>query len=257
MPALTLPAARVGDNRGMRVVSLVPSLTELVWELAPGALAGRTRFCDAPAEMAAAVPAFGGTKDPDVEAIVRLQPDLVVANREENRAEDVAALRGAGLEVLVTEIETVDEALAAIAEIGRRLGAEDAAAALVAEVQAAAAEPPGAAEGVRVFVPIWRRPLLGLGGQTYGGDVLRVCGAVNVLADRPRYPRVTLEEVAALEPDMVLLPDEPYRFGEAHLEEFAGVAPARLVDGRWLWWYGPRMAESFRALRRVLAEARV
>lgn len=107
----------------MRVVSLVPSLTELVWTLSPGALVGRTKFCDAPAEMAGVVPAVGGTKDPDVGAIVALEPDLVVANREENRREDVEELRARGVRVLVTEIDSVEEAFEAIRELGQALGA--------------------------------------------------------------------------------------------------------------------------------------
>ncbi|WP_373324302.1 helical backbone metal receptor [Tepidiforma flava] len=239
----------------MRVVSLVPSLTELAWALEPGALAGRTRFCTEPPEMAARVPAFGGTKDPDVAAIAALRPDLVIANREENRREDVEALEACGLRVMVTVIDSVEEALAAIAEIGRALGREAEAAALAAGVREVLAEPLPVGP-VRVFVPIWRTPLLGLGGRTYGSSMLEAAGAVNVLAGRERYPQVTLEEVAALRPELVLLPDEPYRFREEHAAEFASIAPARLVDGKLLWWYGPRMAASLRELRRLLAGAR-
>jgi ABC-type Fe3+-hydroxamate transport system substrate-binding protein len=239
----------------MRVVSLVPSLTELVWALAPGVLVGRTKFCDEPAEMAAAVPAFGGTKDPDVAAIAAAAPDLVIANHEENRREDVEALRARGIRVLVTEIDSVAEAFAAIRALGEELGAEERAEAIVQEAADALAEPP-AAPPVRVFVPIWRRPLLGLGGNTYGSSMLEACGAVNVLAGRPRYPEVSPGEVAALRPDLVLLPDEPYRFSADHVAEFAGIAPARVVDGRLLWWYGPRMAASVRALKALFREVR-
>lgn len=239
----------------MRVVSLVPSLTELVWALAPGVLVGRTKFCDEPAEMAAAVPAFGGTKDPDVAAIAAAAPDLVIANHEENRREDVEALRARGIRVLVTEIDSVAEAFAAIRALGQELGAEERAEAIVQEAADALAEPP-AAPPVRVFVPIWRRPLLGLGGDTYGSSMLEACGAVNVLAGRPRYPEVSPGEVAALRPDLVLLPDEPYRFSADHVAEFAGIAPARVVDGRLLWWYGPRMAASIRALKALFREVR-
>jgi ABC-type Fe3+-hydroxamate transport system substrate-binding protein len=239
----------------MRVVSLVPSLTELVWALAPGVLVGRTKFCDEPTDMAAAVPVFGGTKDPDVAAIAAAAPDLVVANHEENRREDVEALRARGIRVLVTEIDSVAEAFAAIRALGQELGAEERAAAIVQEAADALAEPP-AAPPVRVFVPIWRRPLLGLGGNTYGSSMLEACGAVNVLAGRPRYPEVSPGEVAALRPDLVLLPDEPYRFSADHVAEFAGIAPARVVDGRLLWWYGPRMAASVRALKALFREVR-
>jgi ABC-type Fe3+-hydroxamate transport system substrate-binding protein len=205
--------------------------------------------------MAAAVPVFGGTKDPDVAAIAAAAPDLVIANHEENRREDVEALRARGIRVLVTEIDSVAEAFAAIRALGQELGAEERAEAIVQEAADALAEPP-AAPPVRVFVPIWRRPLLGLGGNTYGSSILEACGAVNVLAGRPRYPEVSPGEVAALRPDLVLLPDEPYRFSADHVAEFAGIAPARVVDGRLLWWYGPRMAASVRALKALFREVR-
>lgn len=239
----------------MRVVSLVPSLTELVWTLRPGALVGRTKFCDAPAEMAGVVPVVGGTKDPEVGAIVALEPDLVVANREENRREDVEALRARGVRVLVTEIDSVEEAFGAIRELGRELEAVEGAEAVVREAQEALAEDSGG-PAVRVFVPIWRRPLLGLGSGTYGSSLIEACGAVNVLAGRPRYPEVSLDEVARLRPDVVFLPDEPYRFTEEHAMEFARVGPVRVVDGRLLWWYGPRMASSIRALKALFREGR-
>ncbi len=237
----------------MRVVSLVPSLTELVWTLAPESLAGRTRFCTEPPE-AGDVPVVGGTKDPDVGSIVDLRPDLVIANKEENREADVASLRAAGLDVLVTEPDTVVEAAGTIMEVGRRLGRTPAAGLIVEGIEAELGRVP---EGpaVRVFVAVWRQPLLGLGSNAYGHDVIVRCGAVNVLAGRERYPEVIAEELRELAPDLVLLPDEPYRFGPRHIAEFAAVAPARVIDGKLLWWYGPRIADSLRELKAVLGEA--
>lgn len=236
-----------------RIVSLVPSLTELVWWFGRGeALAGRTRFCTEPAELAAIVPAFGGTKNPKVEHIVALGPDLVLANKEENRREDVEALRAAGLEVLLTDPNTVDEAIAMILEVGERLGAEAKARVLVEEIREALDE--GVPPEVRVFVAIWKKPLMGLGGQTYGHDLLERVGATNVLGGQRRYPEVTLETLGELAPDLVLLPDEPYPFKEADRAGFEAVAPARVVDGKMLWWYGPRMPDAIRELRRLLRE---
>ena len=195
-----------------RIVSLVPSLTELVWWFGCGdALLGRTRFCEEPAGEIEVVPTVGGTKNPDVEAIVAIEPDLVIANREENRREDVEALRDAGLHVLLTDPNSVEEALAMIAGMGEVLGREVEAAGLVGEVRAAVAEGSGE-RPTELFVPIWRNPLMGLAGGTYGDSVLKAAGATNVLADRTRYPEVTLDEVAALKPEAILLPDEPYRF---------------------------------------------
>ena len=237
-----------------RIVSLVPSLTELVWRLGCGnALHGRTRFCEEPAGKIEVVPTIGGTKNPDLEAIAEIAPDLVIANREENRREDVEALRAAGLNVLLTDPNSVEEALAMIAELGEALGRETEAEGLVGEVRAAVDEG-GGGKQTALFVPIWRNPLMGLAGGTYGDSVLEAAGASNVLTGQARYPEVTLEEVAALGPEAILLPDEPYRFNKGHVPEFADIAPTVVVDGKLLWWYGPRMPEAIRELRRIVRE---
>ncbi len=237
-----------------RIVSLVPSLTELVWWLGcADELAGRTRFCVEPAGEIERVPAFGGTKTPDLAAIMGLAPDLVLANREENRREDIEALRAAGLEVLLTDPNSVEEALAMIAALGGLLGREAAAGRLVTDVRAAIGE--GSRERrPRLFVPVWQNPLMGLAGGAYGDSVLAAAGAANVLGGRTRYPDVTLAEVAALAPEAILLPDEPYRFSERHTPTFAAIAPTALVDGKLLWWYGPRMPRAIRELRRIVRE---
>lgn len=238
-----------------RIVSLVPSLTELIADFGlADRLVGRTRFCTEPAALAASVPAVGGTKDPKVDRVIALAPDLVIANREENRREDVEALRAAGLRVLVTCPDTVDEAIAMVSELGSLLGCEVQATALVTATREALGAP-GPAHAPRVFVPIWYQPLLGLGSQSYGHDLLVRCGAVNVLEGQPRYPETTLAEVALLRPDLVLLPDEPFPFDASHIPAFVALAPVRLVDGKSLWWYGPRMPASIRALKELLRSA--
>ena len=240
----------------MRIVSLVPSLTELVWWLGAGPrLVGRTVYCTEPPEMAAAVPAFGGTKTPDIEGIATLRPDLVIANREENRREDVEALESRGLRVLVTNIESIEDATAVIADLGALLGAEDRAADLVGRIRECAAARPAAGRP-RVFAAVWGKPLMGLGSSTFGHAMLTAAGAANVLEGVPRYPLVTFEALRAAEPELILLPDEPYRFRERHLPTFAAIAPTRLIDGKLLWWYGPRIPESIRTLRGVIDEAR-
>lgn len=237
----------------MRIVSLVPSLTELVWVLAPGSLVGRTRFCVEPPEVRI-VPAVGGTKDPNVAAIVALAPDLIIANREENRREDVEALRLAGLEVMVTDPSSVEGAMETMVAIAARLGMEDRGWELARDAAAVVREPlPD--HRPHVFVAVWHEPLMGLGSESYGHDLLERSGAINVLGGQPRYPHVTLEEVQALRPDLVLLPDEPYPFKERHVAAYDPVAPARIIDGKLLWWYGPRMAESMRILRSIFSEA--
>ncbi|GAB4322258.1 MAG: helical backbone metal receptor [Dehalococcoidia bacterium] len=231
-----------------RIVSLVPSLTELLcWLGAGDRLVGRTQFCVEPPGLAARVPAFGGTKTPRVREIVALAPDLVIANKEENRREDVEALQAAGLPVLLTDPTTVRGAVATVREIGAVTGCAGRADALATDIERELARRP--ATGPRVFVAVWRKPLMGLGSDSYGHDLLEAAGAANVLAGRPRYPEVTLDELGDLRPDLILLPNEPYRFEERHVAEFAPLAPARVVDGKVLWWYGPRIPAALRALR--------
>lgn len=236
-----------------RIVSLVPSLTELIWKFGRGeSLVGRTRFCTEPAGEIERVPAVGGTKNPRVERITALNPDLVVANREENRLEDVESLRAAGLRVIVTDPNGVAEALEMITELGAVLGCERKAAALVGEVEAALAEPMPRARP-RVFVAVWQKPLLGLGAESYGHDLIERAGAENVLRHRPRYPELSPDELIKLAPDLILLPDEPYPFGEKDAAEFRRIAEARQIDGKVLWWYGPRLPDAIHTLRTVFS----
>lgn len=238
------------------IVSLVPSLTELLFWLGAGdAVAGRTRFCEAPAGLVERVPIVGGTKNPRLDRILALEPELVIANREENRREDVEALRAAGLEVLVTDPCDLPGAIAMVRELGERLGCTAKAEALARETEEALANVVAPARKPRVFVAIWLEPLMGLGGESYGHDLVERCGAENVLAARPRYPELTLAELASLAPDLILLPDEPYPFAPRHLPVFEGIAPARIVDGKLLWWYGPRMPAAIRALNALFLEA--
>ncbi len=238
----------------MRIVSLVPSRTELVWWLGRGEwLVGRTRFCVEPPEVREAVPVVGGTKNPRVERIAGLRPDLVLANREENRQEDVEALRVRGLEVLVTDPNSLEEALGMIEELGERLEVRGRASELLRESREEM-DPTARGTGPRVFVAVWDRPLMGMGNETYGHSLLEWAGGRNVLAGERRYPDVSREELGALGPDLILLPDEPYRFGARHLEEFERIAPARLFDGKAMWWYGPRIPGALRTLRAALAD---
>lgn len=223
-----------------RVVSLVPSLTEAIAVSAPGLLAGATDYCTHPAGLD--VPRVGGSKYPSVERILALAPDLVVANAEENRREDVEALRDAGVAVWVTYPRTLDEALVSL---GRLLAALDAGEpAWLAAARADWAPPPPPAAR-RAVIPVWRRPWVVVGSQTFAGDVLRRLGIHNLYDDAPeRYPRPRLAEILARDPDLVVLPDEPYAFTpDDGPESFPGMRCA-FVSGRHLTWYGPSLAEA-------------
>ncbi|MFJ8695370.1 helical backbone metal receptor [Streptomyces roseolilacinus] len=237
----------------MRVVSLVPSLTEAVAVTAPGALVARTDWCTHPADLG--VPRIGGTKNPDVAAVTALRPDLVVANEEENRPEDLAALRAAGLDVLVTEIRDLEQALRELDRVLRACGVPSRPRWLdEAEGAWSALAPDGPPR--RAVVPVWRRPWMVLGRDTFAGDLLARLGVANVYAGHAeRYPRVPLDELRAAGADLVVLPDEPYRFtADDGPEAFAGL-PAALVDGRHLTWYGPSLVRAPRVLGRALRAA--
>ena len=231
----------------------MPSLTELVcWLGAGGELSGRTRFCTDPPGIVGAVPIVGGTKNPHVDRIIALNPALVLANKEENRKEDILALRAAGLDVMLTDPNSVAEAVAMVRALGERLGRRAEAESLAAETEAAIGER-RVAHRPRVFVAVWKEPLMGLGRDTYGHDLVEIAGGENVLRDRSRYPVTTRGELAALRPDFILLPDEPYPFAPADAEGLADIAPARVIDGKLAWWYGPRMPGAIRELRRLFA----
>ncbi|MEV4685082.1 helical backbone metal receptor [Streptomyces kurssanovii] len=236
----------------MRVVSLVPSLTEAVAATAPGLLVGVTDWCTHPPGLDAA--RVGGTKNPDVPAVLRLRPDLVIANEEENREPDLTALREAGVEVLVTEVRDLDQAFS---ELERVLvtGCSLARPRWLDEARRAwaAVEP---LPELRAVVPVWRRPWMVLGRDTFAGDLLARLGVVNVYAQHPeRYPRIPLQELTASGAQAVVLPDEPYRFtADDGPEAFPGL-PAALVDGRYLTWYGPSLRSAPAELSAALAAA--
>lgn len=244
-----------------RIVSLVPSTTELLCALGlEDALVGVTVYCVEPRDVVREKTRIGGEKNPDLEKIQALDPDLVVANVEENRREDIDRLRAWSIPVWVAYPRTVAEGIGFIGELGALTGAEVRARALLQEleplherVRAACARRPPAA----VFYPIWRGPYMTINANTYIHDMLRVCGGRNIFGDRPeRYPTVTLDEVAALRPEVILLPDEPFRFRRAHVADFDAYpdVPAvrdgriHLVDGKPFSWHGPRIAEALRTV---------
>lgn len=246
-----------------RIVSLVPSLTEALFAFGAGErMVGRTRYCLLPPRGVGRVAKVGGTKKVDVACVLSLEPDLVVAVREENTREDVEALTGAGVEVFVGAPETVDGAIRMLGELAERVGATGGrSGAVLGPIERVyerlRSEQP--ADPRSVFVPIWRDPYMSVGSDTYVHDVLRTCGGENVCGDTTRYPIVTLEEVEEMSPEVVLLPDEPYPFSAEDLPEmYALDVPAAredrvfLVDGKLLTWYGPRMASSLTQLSALL-----
>lgn len=235
------------------VVSLVPSLTEAVAASAPELLVGATDWCSHPAELA--VTRVRGTKNPDVAAVIALAPDLVLANEEENRPEDLRALRAAGLRVMVTTVRSLEEGFG---ELHRVLtsGCGLPRPAWLDEARSAWAGA-RAEFDVRALVPVWRRPWMVLGRDTFAGDLLAHLGVRNVYAGHAeRYPRIPLAQLAAPgRAEVVVLPDEPYRFTAEDGPEAFPATPAALVDGRHLTWYGPSLVEAPQVLGAALRTA--
>jgi ABC-type Fe3+-hydroxamate transport system substrate-binding protein len=244
-----------------RIVSLVPSLTEGLFSFGVGErVVGRTRYCLWPPRAVGRVPTVGGTKKVDVRRVLELEPDLVVAVKEENTRENIEELEEAGIPVFVGAPEDVVGAIRLLRELAGRVEAPRTQAVMGPIERVYGRLKNGAArEAPRVFVPIWKKPYMSIGSDTYVHDVLETCGGENVCGDAMRYPTITLEEVEAAQPEIVLLPDEPYPFSAEDLEDFYALdVPAassdrmHLVDGKLLAWYGPRMASSFVQLAALL-----
>ena len=234
----------------MRIVSLCPSLTELVFDLGlGGSLVGITKWCVHPAERVGAVEKVGGTKDPDVARIAALAPDLVLLNEEENRVEDAEALRSAGVPLHVSFPRTVQDTADMVRSIGAAVGRPAGAERIARDIEARAARARAAAAGappVRFAYLIWRKPWMAVNADTFAHALLALAGGDNVFGGRAeRYPEITAAELAAAEPDLVLLATEPFPFTEKHAEELAlatGLPRARfrIADGEYLSWHGSR-----------------
>jgi ABC-type Fe3+-hydroxamate transport system substrate-binding protein len=223
------------------VVSLVPSITEALASVRRAAVVGATDWCTHPADLGETVEArVRGTKNPDLAAIRALTPDLVVANKEENRELDVRRLRQAGTRVWVTDIETVPQAVASLERLLDALGWDRPAWLAQARDDWCGDLPPVTR---RVAVAVWRDPWMVVGRDTFTGDLVRRLGWDNVFSDSAdRYPKVALGELDAAGADVVLLPDEPYVFTEEDGPEAFEHTPTELVSGRLLTWYGPSLA---------------
>lgn len=266
-----------------RVVSLVPSDTLNVFALGAGdRLVGRTRYCVEPRGLLEAIPEVGGTKDVDVRAVRELEPDLVLVNQEENSRAHVEELARLQLLVFVAFPRRVADGLSHLARLARILGAEQASRDLllrgVRALRALEETPP---RPLGVFVPIWMEPLMTVNADTFISDAVRLAGGRNVFEGRERryplqadlgaaqarpagerdtrYPRVTLDEVAAHAPEVVLLPDEPHPFTDADAQVFRERLPAAKVvfcGGRDLSWYGARSVDGLPRLRALFDSLR-
>lgn len=236
-----------------RIVSLVPSLTEAVAVSTPGLLVGATQWCTHPADLD--VLRVGGPKNPSIPKIRSLKPDIIIANEEENRKDDVERMRSAGLNVWVTKMDDVDQTITSLQRLFTGplgLSQNPTWLAQAEEIWTR----PARLTGIRVAVPIWRDPWIWVGGNTYADDVLRRMSWTNVGASiGPRYPQAEIDDLLAVPrgADVILLPDEPYAFStEDGPEAFPDSVQVIPVSGRALFWYGPAMIEAHKVLDSLL-----
>lgn len=256
--ALVLPEA------AQRIVSLVPSLTETLFALGCArTVVGVTRYCTEPAEAVKRVERVGGTKNPDCERIRALRPDLVVVNAEENRREDFEALERSGLTVFVSFSHRARDVVELIRKLGVLTATVAAAQTLGDEIAAVLQqiERHSTSARRRVFCPIWKNPWMSFNQETYADDMLWLAGGANVCRERTeRYCTVELDDIAAADPEVILLPDEPYVFAPKDLASLAPLSATsahrhhriHFIDGKALSWYGPRTATALRYLERIV-----
>lgn len=255
----------------LRVVSLVPSLTEAVALTMPEILVGATDYCTHPAGLDVA--RLGGSKYPDVARVLALKPDVVLMNVEENRLSDASALSEAGVPIYRTYPLTVDDALRELGGMLAFLGAPAEPGWLAAAraawarvcpapvcpaIEGPAIEGPVIEGPVMAVIPVWRKPWIVLGRDTFAGDVLRRLGVGNVFGDDPeRYPRPGIEEIMARRPELAVLPDEPYMFTEDDGPQYFPGMRHAFVSGRHLTWYGPSLADAPALLRSQLCSGQL
>ena len=244
-----------------RIVSLVPSQTELLHDLGlEASVAGITKFCIHPGEWFRSKTRVGGTKQINCNVITSLQPDLIIANKEENVKEQVEDL-AADYPVWVSDIQTLDDALAMIADLGALTGTSGRAESIIKAISTGFAElgqyRAGLTRHSRTAYFIWRNPYMTAGGDTFIHDMLKHCGLDNVFSSHSRYPETNTAELQRLGCDLLLLSSEPYPFRQQHIDELQEQLPDTrilLVDGEMFSWYGSRLRYAADYFRKILQE---
>lgn len=230
-----------------RIVSLVPSQTELLYDLGlDETVQGITKFCVHPDSWFRNKTRVGGTKQLHIDKIKELKPDLIIANKEENLEEQVMEL-AKDYPVWISDIGDIEEGLDMIRAVGELVDKEEKANSIARDIATGFELLQQAEEKKRVLYFIWREPWMSVGGDTFISNVIETIGWENVLKEQKRYPEIVLEEVAIYKPDLVLLSSEPYPFKEKHIAEVQAAIPhaeVLLVDGEMFSWYGSRMLKA-------------
>lgn len=241
----------VPDKKYSRIISLVPSQTELLFYLGlEKEVTGITKFCIHPTEWYRNKPRVGGTKNINFKIIQQLSPDLIIANKEENVKEQVENL-AEKYDVWITEVNNLSDAIKMIEDIGKLIGRTEPASVLTLQVneefkklENISSNPSGV---IRTAYFIWKDPYMVAGSDTFINDMMNYCGLENVFADQNRYPQITLDEVKEKNTELILLSSEPFPFKEKHKEQIQkqiGGVKIELVDGEMFSWYGSRLLKS-------------
>lgn len=234
-----------------RIISLVPSITELLYDLdLEEEVVGITKFCVHPPKWYKTKPRIGGTKTIHIEQVKALQPDLIIANKEENQQDKIEAL-STSFPVWISDIKTMEQGIKMIAEIGQLTNRTAQATELTTtyrtqEKKWELISKPN--KPLRAIYLIWQKPYMTIGGDTYINDCLKKGGFKNIYDHQTRYPETTIEAMKALNPDVILLSSEPFPFKQKHidaLQEDLPNAKIQLVDGELFSWYGSRMIKTF------------
>lgn len=245
-----------------RIVSLVPSQTELLAAIGLNEeVVGITKFCVHPNHWFRSKQRIGGTKNVNIEKVRALQPDLIIANKEENERDQVLELEKIA-PVWTSDIHSIEEALSMMQSMGALTGKTAEATSLIKKIEEKRRllqkQLIDKKERLRVVYLIWKDPYMAAGGDTFIDTMLQTCGWENCLGNRMRYPEINLSELAQIRPDLVLLSSEPYPFQQKHITELEQVLPDTkvvLADGEMFSWYGSRMADAFDYFRKMLQEA--
>jgi ABC-type Fe3+-hydroxamate transport system substrate-binding protein len=231
----------------MRIISLVPSLTELLADLGlEEEVVGITKFCVHPDHWFHSKPRVGGTKNVKLELVRQLKPDLIIANKEENDRRQVEALQS-DHQVCLTDIRNLPDALSAIAVIGERVHKKEASLSMIEKIkQKFDASPSLCKRGsnLQTAYLIWQKPYMAAGGDTFIGDMLRRCGLRNIFEDIERYPETGTRQLLEKNCELLLLSSEPFPFTQKHADAWQAALPdtrISLVDGEMFSWYGSRL----------------
>jgi ABC-type Fe3+-hydroxamate transport system substrate-binding protein len=246
------------DKKYSRIISLVPSITELLSYLhLQSEVVGITKFCVHPENWFRKKTRVGGTKNINYGIIDQLSPDLIIANKEENVKEQIEKL-AERYDVFVTDVDTLSEAATMIDDIGRLTGKPDEASFLSNQVidKFAALKQAGSSKRkTRTAYFIWKDPFMVVGSDTFINDMMTYCGFENIFSGQKRYPQIILNQITENDCELIVLSSEPYPFEEKHKEEFQKKFPQikiMLVDGEMFSWYGSRLLESVHYFKQIL-----